>query len=64
MGAQIAAQLVNCQVPVVLFDLPAKESNKNATVHKALANLQKLKPAPLGVAQDAALIQRPITKTI
>ena len=57
MGAQIAAQLVNCQVPVVLFDLPAKESNKNATVHKALANLQKLKPAPLGVAQDAALIQ-------
>lgn len=57
MGAQIAAQLVNCQVPVVLFDLPAKESNKNATVHKALANLQKLKPAPLGAAQDAALIQ-------
>ena len=25
MGAQIAAQLVNCKVPVVLFDLPAKD---------------------------------------
>ena len=25
MGAQIAAHLVNCKVPVVLFDLPAKE---------------------------------------
>ena len=57
MGAQIAAQLVNCRVPVVLFDLPAKEGDKNAAVHKALANLQKLKPAPLGVAVDAALIQ-------
>ena len=57
MGAQIAAQLVNCRVPVVLFDLPAKEGDKNATVHKALVNLQKLKPAPLGVAIDAALIQ-------
>ena len=57
MGAQIAAQLVNCRVPVVLFDLPAKEGDKNAAVHKALANLQKLKPAPLGVAIDAALIQ-------
>ena len=25
MGAQIAAHLVNVKVPVVLFDLPAKE---------------------------------------
>ncbi len=57
MGAQIAAHLTNCQVPVLLFDLPAKEGGKNAIVHKALANLQKIKPAPLGVAADAALIQ-------
>ena len=29
MGAQIAAHLVNCNVPVVLFDLPAKEGPKS-----------------------------------
>ena len=28
MGAQIAAHLVNVRVPVVLFDLPAKEGPK------------------------------------
>jgi 3-hydroxyacyl-CoA dehydrogenase len=57
MGAQIAAHLVNCKVPVVLFDLPAKEGPKNGIVAKAIDNLKKLKPAPLGVADDAALIQ-------
>ena len=30
MGAQIAAHLVNARVPVLLFDLPAKEGPKNA----------------------------------
>jgi NADPH-dependent 2,4-dienoyl-CoA reductase/sulfur reductase-like enzyme len=49
MGAQIAAHLVNCKVPVVLFDLPAKEGPKNGIVTKAVDNLKKLKPAPLGV---------------
>jgi 3-hydroxyacyl-CoA dehydrogenase len=58
MGAQIAAHLVNCKVPVVLFDLPAKEGPKNGIVTKAVAGLSKLKPAPLGVAEDAALIQQ------
>ena len=57
MGAQIAAHLVNCKVPVVLFDLPAKEGPKNGIVTKAVDGLKKLKPAPLGVADDAALIQ-------
>ena len=56
MGAQIAAHLVNCKIPVVLFDLPAKEGPKNAIVTRAIDGLNKLKPAPLGVAQDAALI--------
>jgi 3-hydroxyacyl-CoA dehydrogenase len=56
MGAQIAAHLVNCKVPVVLFDLPAKEGPKSAIALKAIDNLKKLKPAPLGVAEDAALI--------
>ncbi len=56
MGAQIAAHLVNVKVPVVLFDLPAKEGPKNGIVTKAIEGLKKLKPAPLGVAEDAALI--------
>jgi 3-hydroxyacyl-CoA dehydrogenase len=57
MGAQIAAHLVNCKVPVVLFDLPAKEGPKNGIVTKAIEGLKKLKPAPLGVPEDAASIQ-------
>ncbi len=57
MGAQIAAHLVNCKVPVVLFDLPAKEGPKNGIVTKAIEGLKKLKPAPLGVPEDAARIQ-------
>ena len=58
MGAQIAAHLVNVKVPVVLFDLPAKEGAKNGIVTRAIENLKKLKPSPLGVADDAALIQQ------
>jgi 3-hydroxyacyl-CoA dehydrogenase len=57
MGAQIAAHLVNVKVPVVLFDLPAKEGPKNGIVTKAIEGLKKLKPAPLGVPEDAVLIQ-------
>ena len=56
MGAQIAAHLANVKVPVVLFDLPAKEGPKNGIVTKAIEGLKKLKPAPLGVVDDAALI--------
>ncbi len=47
MGAQIAAHLANANVPVVLFDLPAKEGDKNGIVKKALDGLKKLDPAPL-----------------
>ncbi|WP_374664981.1 3-hydroxyacyl-CoA dehydrogenase/enoyl-CoA hydratase family protein [Ramlibacter sp.] len=58
MGAQIAAHLVNVKVPVVLFDLPAKDGPKNGIVTRAVEGLKKLKPSPLGVADDAALIQQ------
>ena len=58
MGAQIAAHLVNVRVPVILFDLPAKEGPKNGIVSKAVEGLKKLKPAPLGLAQEAALIRQ------
>ena len=58
MGAQIAAHLVNVKVPVVLFDLPdTKSADKNGIANRAIANLKKLKPSPLGVADDAVLIQ-------
>ncbi len=57
MGAQIAAHLVNVKVPVVLFDLPASAGPKSAIAEKAIANLKKLKPSPIGVAADADLIQ-------
>ncbi|MFN7723798.1 MAG: 3-hydroxyacyl-CoA dehydrogenase/enoyl-CoA hydratase family protein [Rubrivivax sp.] len=58
MGAQIAAHLVNVNVPVVLFDLPAKEGAKNGIVTKAVEGLKKLKPAPLGVPENAARIEQ------
>ncbi len=57
MGAQIAAHLVNLKVPVVLFDLAAKEGPKNGIVTKAIDGLKKLKPSPIGVADDLGLIQ-------
>lgn len=46
MGAQIAAHLANANIPVLLFDLPAKEGPKNAIVQKALDGMKKLQPAP------------------
>ncbi|HKR42163.1 MAG TPA: 3-hydroxyacyl-CoA dehydrogenase/enoyl-CoA hydratase family protein [Paraburkholderia sp.] len=56
MGAQIAAHLINARVPVLLFDLPAKEGPKNAIALKAIETLKKLSPAPFGVKDDAQYI--------
>jgi 3-hydroxyacyl-CoA dehydrogenase len=56
MGAQIAAHLVNANVEVLLFDLPAKEGDPNGIVQKALAGLAKLEPAPLGTKDRLAWI--------
>jgi 3-hydroxyacyl-CoA dehydrogenase len=57
MGAQIAAHCVNAKVPVVLFDLPAKDGPKNGIVLKAIEGLKKLSPAPLGNKDDASCIE-------
>jgi 3-hydroxyacyl-CoA dehydrogenase len=57
MGAQIAAHFVNAGVPVLLFDLPAKEGDANGIVNKAIANLARLEPAPLGRKDRAAAIE-------
>ena len=47
MGAQIAAHLANAGVPVILYDLPAPEGDRNGIAKKALDGLKKLDPAPL-----------------
>lgn len=56
MGAQIAAHLTNAGIPAVLYDLPAKEGDPNGIVLKAIDNLGKLSPAPLGRKSLAAEI--------
>jgi 3-hydroxyacyl-CoA dehydrogenase len=57
MGAQIAAHLVNCGVPVVLFDLPAREGDPDGIVRKALAGLAKLEPAPFATKDLAVHVE-------
>jgi 3-hydroxyacyl-CoA dehydrogenase len=57
MGAQIAAHCVNARVPVLLFDLPAKDGPKDGIVLRAIENLKKLSPAPFGNQDDAARIE-------
>ena len=56
MGAQIAAHLANAGVPVLLYDLPAKEGDPNGIVNKALTGLKKLDPAPLSSKDKLAYI--------
>ena len=51
MGAQIAAHFANARIPVVLFDLKAKEGAPNALIDGALKKLTKLNPKPFGSAQ-------------
>ena len=56
MGAQIAAHFANAQIPVVLFDLKSEQGAANQILDKALANLQKLTPAPLATEKSLAYI--------
>ncbi|MBT0962807.1 3-hydroxyacyl-CoA dehydrogenase/enoyl-CoA hydratase family protein [Denitromonas iodatirespirans] len=57
MGAQIAAHCANADVPVVLFDLPAKDGKPNGIVDKAIAGLKKLDPKPLASKDRAQSIE-------
>jgi len=56
MGAQIAAHLVNARVDVLLYDLTAREGDRNAVAKKAIEGLKKLSPAPLGHPDLAGFI--------
>jgi 3-hydroxyacyl-CoA dehydrogenase len=57
MGAQIAAHLVNARIPVLLFDLPAREGPKSGIAMRAIANLARLSPAPLADREGATQIE-------
>ena len=61
MGAQIAAHCINLKVPVILFDLAkvseSGRSNPNEIVEKSIAQLKKIKPAPLCLEEFANFIQ-------
>ena len=56
MGAQIAAHLANANVPVVLFELPAKEGDPNGNVLKAIDNLRKLVQEHRRLSGDRRLV--------
>ncbi|MBE2258920.1 MAG: 3-hydroxyacyl-CoA dehydrogenase/enoyl-CoA hydratase family protein [Candidatus Accumulibacter sp.] len=56
MGAQIAAHFANAEVPVVLFDLPARDGDANAIVNRAIDGLRKLEPSPLASRDRVAYI--------
>ena len=53
MGAQIAAHLTAAGVETFLFDLPAKDGDKNGIVDRAIAGLHKLSPSPLATKDVA-----------
>ncbi|MDX5410495.1 MAG: 3-hydroxyacyl-CoA dehydrogenase/enoyl-CoA hydratase family protein [Thauera sp.] len=57
MGAQIAAHCANADVPVILFDLPAKEGPANGVVDRALAGMKKLDPAPFAAKDRAQYVE-------
>ncbi len=57
MGAQIAAHCANAELPVLLFDLPAKEGEPSAIAARAIAGLRKLDPAPLAAKDRAQFIE-------
>ena len=46
MGAQIAAHLANANIPVVLFDLAARDGDPSSIAKRAIENLKKLSPPP------------------
>ncbi len=56
MGAQIAAHFANADIPVLLFELAAKEGDPNGIATKAVAALKKLQPAPLATRDRLAHI--------
>jgi 3-hydroxyacyl-CoA dehydrogenase len=57
MGAQIAAHLANANIPVILFDLTAKEGDPSSVAKRAIDNLKKLSPPPAAVKDRLGYIE-------
>ena len=57
MGAQIAAHCANADLPVLLFDLAAKDGKPSAIAGKAIDGLNKIEPKPLARADRAQQIE-------
>jgi 3-hydroxyacyl-CoA dehydrogenase len=57
MGAQIAAHLANANVPVVLFDLTAKEGDPSGVAKRAIENLKKLSPPPAATRDRSGYVE-------
>lgn len=57
MGAQIAAHCVNAGFETLLYDLALEDGPHNGLVNQSIANLAKLKPAPMATQQLAQLLQ-------
>jgi len=57
MGAQIAAHFCNAQIPVLLFDLPSTEDNKNQIAQQGIDRLKKLDPQPLAIESRVNYIE-------
>ena len=55
MGAQIAAHMVNADIPVILFDLTAKESDPSEVAKRAIENLKKTVTAAVRHARPSRL---------
>ncbi|EQD35400.1 3-hydroxyacyl-CoA dehydrogenase/enoyl-CoA hydratase/isomerase family protein, partial [mine drainage metagenome] len=57
MGAQLAAHLVNLDIPVLLYDLPLDKGPTNGRVLQAIHGLKKMSPPPLVELERAGLIE-------
>jgi 3-hydroxyacyl-CoA dehydrogenase len=57
MGAQIAAHMVNADIPVILFDLTAMDSDPSGVAKRAIENLKKLSPPPCATRERLGYIE-------
>lgn len=57
MGAQIAAHCVNAGFETLLYDLASDDGPHNAIVNQSIANLAKLKPAPIATRQATQFLK-------
>src|SRR5512136_1393515 len=57
MGAQIAAHAAGQGLEVTLLDMPSPAPDRSALARRGLEALKKLRPSPLHLPEDAALIR-------